>query len=271
MTINQYLLLADLPLVFFDVETTGLLPATGDRICELALLRCHAGSRQEFETLVNPQRRISPRAFAVNGIRPEALVDAPIFADVVVPTLALLDGAVMVAHNASFDVQFLNCELARLGVGPHLAPTLDTLALARRLLRRSSYSLGALAVSFGLPKPTHRAMDDVRALQAVFEHLREGMRQLGVVTLGDALRYQRGLLPDQPDPEPPPLIAVAVREQRRLRLRYAGTSGPLPTDREVQPIELTIERGALCLRAFCYLRNDVRTFVIDRILSAELI
>jgi DNA polymerase III subunit epsilon len=145
------------------------------------------------------------------------------------------------------------------------------LAVARRLLRRTSYSLGALAEAYGIPRPTHRAPDDVRALRSVFDAMLPALEARGVTTVEALLRYARGLQPNEPDPEPPALISLALSERRRLRLRYAGTRSPAPTEREVDPLEVTVERGALCLRAFCYLRNDVRTFVITRIVSVELV
>jgi DNA polymerase III subunit epsilon len=271
MSLNLDAPIAAVPLVFFDVETTGLNPRAGDRICELALLRCLGEDEQSFETLVNPQRALSASAAAVNGIGAAELALAPRFAEVAGPTLALLDGAILVAHNAGFDLLFLNSELQRLGLPPLAQPVLDTLAVARNLLRRSSYSLGSLARSYGLAAPTHRAMSDVRALRQVFAFLLEDLARLGVSTPRALLRYQRGLLPSDPEPRPPEIIALALSEQRRLRMRYNGSSAPAPTDREIDPIELVVERGTLCLRAFCYLRNDVRTFVIDRILAVELV
>jgi len=183
----------------------------------------------------------------------------------------LLEGALLVAHNAGFDMLFLNSELARLDLPALDQPVVDTLAVARKLLRRSSYSLGNLARAYGVPAPTHRAMSDVRALRLVFGFLLDELRALGITTLADLLRYQRGLLPHEPEPQAPELISVAIRERRRLRLRYHGASSVTPSDREVEPIELVIERGALSLRAFCFLRNDLRTFLIARIESLELL
>ena len=87
---------------------------------------------------------------------------------------------------------------------------------------------------------------------------------LGVVTLADLVRAQRGLLPGQPEPEAPPLIAEALRNGTRLRIAYR-TKGGEPTSREILPLEFQVDRGFPRLIAYCYLRNGQRTFYLDRI------
>jgi len=95
-----------------DVETTGLNPQYGDRVCEIALLRCEGGRELgRFHSLVDPGRPISPGAFAVNRIRDEDLIGAPLFADIASTVLEMLGNSVLVAHNAPFDLGFLGSEL----------------------------------------------------------------------------------------------------------------------------------------------------------------
>lgn len=264
--------LDQLPLVFLDVETTGLYPGAGHRVCEVALVRA-VGERTaaSFATLVDPQRDLDAGAAAVNGITPALLAGAPPFAAVADALLALLDGAVLVAHNAPFDCAFLAAELARLGRPAPAEPALDTLVLSRRLLRRSSHSLRALAADLGLPAPTHRALSDTLALRGLFAFLAGRMALVGVHTLGDTLRLQRGLLPGQPDPVPPPPIDQALAEGRMLRIVYASNTTLVPVERLVRPLDLTLESSGLYLRAFCYLRNDVRSFVLSKIEAMELV
>ncbi len=260
-----------LPFTLLDVETTGLLPAEGHRVCEVALLRVRGGVVEAcFETLIDPQRPLDPQAFAVNGISSTILHDAPRFPAVVDTLMELIDGTVLVAHNAPFDLVFLTHELALLGRPAPLNPMLDTLSLARRLLRHQSYSLAALARDLNLPQPTHRAMSDVLALQGLFACLVNHLAENGITTLNGALRRQRGLLPDQPDPVPPPAIARAISEGRRLRIVYSSRSTVIPIERIIQPIELTQGRSGIFLRAYCYLRNDLRSFALTRIEAMEL-
>lgn len=260
-----------LPVTLFDVETTGLLPAHGHRVCEVALLRVRGNVVEaRFETLIDPQRPLDPGAFAVNGISLEILHNAPCFMTIADRLLELIDDTVLVAHNAPFDVAFLTHELELLGYPAPLNPVLDTLTLARRLLRHQSYSLSALAGDLGLPRPVHRAMSDVLTLQGLFAHLVTHLAEQGITTLGDILRRQRGLLPDEPEPVPPPLIEQALREGRRLRIVYCSRTTTVPVERVIKPIELTQGRSGVFLRAYCYLRNDLRAFALNKIEAMEL-
>ena len=264
--------LCDVPLVFLDLETTGLSPYGDDRICEVALQRVTGGIVEvTLDQLIDPQRPLSAQAFRVNRIDSRQLAGAPVFAKLSAAILAPLAGAVLVAHNAPFDVGFLNAELGRTGLPPLDNPVIDTLVLARRLLPgRRSHSLAALVEALGARPPRHRAMADVLALRAVFDDLLERLAPLQIVTLGETLRYARGFSPGDPEPAVPPIIAAALREGTPLRIVYASLSSPEPTERVIRPLELTSERGGFYLRAYCHLRDDVRSFALKKILKAEI-
>jgi DNA polymerase-3 subunit epsilon len=238
----------------------------------VALLRERAGAEEgRLDCLLNPGRPLDPRAAAVNGLRDDDLAAAPPFASVAPAVEALAAGAVLVGHNLAFDLAFLGAELGALGRPPLARPSLDTLPLARRLLRKTAYNLTALAAGLGLPPPSHRAMADVLALQALFHHLRALMAELGATTLGDALRLERGVLPGTPEPEAPPLIAQALAEGRAIRIVYHSRGSPEPTTRTIRPIYLSRERSGVFLRAFCELRQDVRAFAVAKIAAVELL
>ena len=260
--------LKHIPFVLLDLETTGLDATAGDRICEIALLRWQ--NREivgRFETLVNPDRDVSPGAHMVHGIGSDELDHAPLFADVADAFLREVEGAVIVAHNVPFDLHFVDSELARLDRPPLNNIPLDTLTLARCFLAHDRYNLGALSRDLGFDRPAHRAMSDVRALLALFEHLLNRLEMLGVQSLGDLVRAQRGLLPGAPEPEAPALIAEALRNGPRLRIAYRSRGGEA-ISREILPLEFQVARGLPRLMAYCYLRNGQRTFYLDRI--AEL-
>ncbi|MEF3275860.1 MAG: DNA polymerase III subunit epsilon [Chloroflexus sp.] len=259
--------LRDIPLLFFDVETTGLDIHDNHRVCELAMLRWERDRETgRIDTLINPERDLDPQAAQINGINPDELRYAPRFADIAPTVVQLGQQAVRVAHNLPFDDAFLAMELTRCGYPPLTGPALDTLELARRIgIRRGALSLGALANTFGLPTPTHRAMNDVLTLQALFAHLVDKMAEYGVVTLNDALRFTRGLLPGQPEPEAPPPLAAALANGTTLRIVYTSQSHPQPIERRIRPIELVVEPSGLTIRAFCYLRNEIRNFVLAKI------
>lgn len=261
------------PLAFLDFETTGLHPRSGDRVCEVAVQRVVGNVViASVATLINPQRALSERSFAVNQISAAQLAGAPTFAEVAASICAALDGAVIVAHNAPFDLEFLHAELALAGWPPLSATAIDTLVVARRLLpKRPSHSLAALASALGSAPPSHRALDDVLALRAVFEDMAAALAAQGVVSLRDLLRYARGFSPGEPEPAPPQQIADALRDGRLLRIVYRSRSSAEPTERVVRPIELISQRGVLVLRAYCFLREDLRAFMVEKMASIDLV
>ncbi|MBN1630443.1 MAG: hypothetical protein JW990_11810, partial [Thermoleophilia bacterium] len=125
--------LADVPFVAIDLETTGARAGTS-KITEVGAVRIE-GFREvkHFGTLVNPQRPIPPMITQITGITQEMVADAPRIEEVIPELLEFLEGAIVVAHNAAFDVGFLNYELQRLK-GRRLGEgAIDTLPLARAL------------------------------------------------------------------------------------------------------------------------------------------
>lgn len=171
-----------------DVETTGLSRSAGDRVCEVACLRLRSGQELgQFASFVNPECDLGVEAARVNGITPAMLVGAPRFAAVVEPLLSLMSGAVLVAHNAPFDVGFLAAELGRAGYDMPRAPVVDTLPLARKLYRLRRYNLQALAEALRIETTgRHQAMDDVETTGEVLRCLLEDLeRGWNVVTLGE--------------------------------------------------------------------------------------
>lgn len=267
--------LAQASLVFLDVETTGLDPSEGDRVCEIALVRYEHGQAQDaLHQLINPQRPVSLGAFRVHGLSDEMLRDAPPFAHVAQDVLELLHDAVLVGHNTPFDLGFLAAELGRLGLRLPPLIALDTLRLARRAYRLPSYALGAVAQALGIAiaGQTHRAMQDVLLTRGVWERLVADLCPLGLRSIGDFLRAQGGELNfAQPVPiEAPPAIQRALQENLLLRLRYLAESGQ-ETERIVRPLAVMDYGGHATLVAHCLLRDARRHFRLDRILELELI
>lgn len=178
--------LAELPLVFFDTETTGLSFRRGDRVCEIALLRREPGGDEAmYESLIEPGRPISPAAFRVNKISPQLLKGAPRFSEVAPQIKQILEGAIGVAHNANFDIGFLRTEFLYLGQAL-LVPVhcIDTLKLARAFYRFPRNNLGELARAFGIQAEVmHRARADVETMQGVFDAMMRDLAAKGISTL----------------------------------------------------------------------------------------
>ncbi|MFN2290127.1 MAG: exonuclease domain-containing protein [Anaerolineae bacterium] len=258
----------------FDVETTGLSPAYGDRVCEVACLAVRDGIELgRFESLVDPGRPISPGAFRVNRITPEMLASAPTFETIAPSLLALMQDAALVAHNAAFDLGFLAMELEIAQVPPPEGPVVDTLALSRRAYSFASNSLPAVARALDVEAgPAHRAMGDVWTMWQVLDRiLWELDRRWSVTTLGQLLDFQGGPVayPPARTLPLPPTIAEALQAHAEVRMRYVDARGH-ETQRLVRPLRVHEQRGYLYLVAHCHRAGAMRTFRLDRVVELAL-
>lgn len=190
--------LAALPLdqltfVVFDTETTGLSPRDGDRIVQIAGVRIVNGKvrrAEVFDTLVDPERAIPAVSTLVHRITDEMVEDAETIDTVGRRFHDYCDGAVLVAHNAPFDMAFLKSQEAR--IGQHFDhPVLCTVLLSAALFDQSAdHSLDGLCARFGIeipPEARHTALGDALATADVFTHLIGLLRKSGIVTLQDAI------------------------------------------------------------------------------------
>jgi DNA polymerase-3 subunit epsilon len=160
--------IAETPFAFVDLEMTGLDPKE-DRVVEVCVERW-VGERRgaSLASLVRPSARAGGAA-QVHGLDEAALAGAPSFPDLADTLLEILDGAVLVAHAAAWDVAFLEAELARCDKPRSFPHYVDTLVLSRRAFAFRSYSLDSLSGSLSIPRGrAHRAEDDVAVLRAVF-------------------------------------------------------------------------------------------------------
>src|SRR6476659_2647382 len=158
--------------VVFDLETTGLRPGTC-RPCEIGAVRVRGLELEErFQTLANPGARLQPAVAALTGLRDEQLRRAPPVGAAVRRFLGFAGDSVLVAHNARFDLAFLDNETMRLTGRRVAATVVDTVALARRLLGRRPANLAALAYHFVTDaKPCHRALPDAEATAEILLRL----------------------------------------------------------------------------------------------------
>jgi DNA polymerase-3 subunit epsilon len=183
--------LAELTYTVFDTETTGLAPAAGDEIIQIGATRIVAGKlRREdaFEQLVNPQRDIPAAGIAIHGIRPAMVAAAPTI-DAALPSFhAYAVDTVLVAHNAAFDMRFLELKRERTGVAFD-QPVLDTLLLSAVVHpAQESHRLEAIAERLGVPVlGRHTALGDAMVTAEVFLKLIPLLAERGIHTLGDAL------------------------------------------------------------------------------------
>lgn len=163
--------------IVFDTETTGLDPKTGDRVVEIGCVELidHFPTGVTFHEYINPERDMPDEAFRVHGLSQDFLSDKPVFAKIAESFVAFIGDAVLIAHNASFDINFLNHELGLLKM-PSIGMdrVVDTLALARRKHPGGQNSLDALCRRFGIDNSSrtlHGALLDSEILADVYLEL----------------------------------------------------------------------------------------------------
>jgi len=171
--------------IILDTETTGLDPQDGDRIVEIGCLEVvdRVWTGRTYQQYIQPDRSMPDEAFRVHGISEEMLADKPRFHEIVDDFLAFVDGSTVVAHNASFDIKFINWELENCGREPlPMDRVVDTLAIARQKFPGAGNSLDALCRRFDVDntdRTLHGALIDSKLLADVYYHL-TGVKQAGL-------------------------------------------------------------------------------------------
>jgi DNA polymerase-3 subunit epsilon len=231
--------LRDLTFCVVDLETTGGSAEGGSMITEIGAVKVRGGEvLGEFQTLVNPHARIPPFIAVLTGITNSMVSEAPSIESVLPAFLEFAHGTVLVAHNAPFDVGFLQWFAARQGIPWPAFEVLDTAKIARRVITRDdapNCKLSSLARAFhASTTPNHRALSDARATVDVLHGLMERLGGLGVHTIEElstfsakvstAQRRKRHLaegLPHAP--------GVYLFKDEQSRVLYVGTSRDLRT------------------------------------------
>ncbi|MBV9957687.1 MAG: 3'-5' exoribonuclease [Acidobacteria bacterium] len=186
-------LLHESDFVVVDLETTGA-KTPPCRITEIGAYRVSQGRIvEEFQTLVNPETQIPPFIVNLTGITNQMVKDAPLFAEVAPLWLDFARDAVLVAHNAAFDVRFLNHELSRVFPGRRMANShLCTVVLSRRIFPGLlNYRLQTVAEHFSITiSNRHRAGGDARATAEIFLHMLQRMNEHGIRDLASARQFK---------------------------------------------------------------------------------
>ena len=172
--------------VVLDTETTGLNPKLGDRIIEIGCVELlnRRLSERSFHTYLNPEREVELGATRVHGLTREDLMAKPKFAEVAAAFLDYVRGAELIIHNADFDVEFLNMELALVGFAPleqHVARITDTLASAKELHPGKKNSLDALCERYFVDnskRSLHGALADAYLLAECYLAMTRGQESL---------------------------------------------------------------------------------------------
>ena len=216
--------------IIFDTETTGLSPDEGHRMVEIGCIEMvgRMATGRTFHAFFNPQMPMPPEAERVHGHSDAFLADKPLFGARAGDLLEFLGDAQLVAHNAGFDMRFLNAELIRADrPAIPMARAVDTVAMARSRFPGSPASLDALCKRFGVDRShrvLHGALLDAELLAQVYIELTGG-RQIGL-GLADDSGTETGGAGSRPN------LLPIIQRPHRLPRRFAASSAELAVHQE---------------------------------------
>jgi DNA polymerase III subunit epsilon len=217
--------------IVLDTETTGLSPATGDRVVEIGCVELinHIPTGKHFHIYLNPERSMPEDAFRVHGLSDEFLRDKPKFAEKADAFLDFIEDSTLVIHNAPFDMGFLNAELERVRKPSLRNNVIDTVMVARERHPGARVSLDALCKHYGIDnsrRTLHGALLDSEILADVYLELIGG-RQVGLALVEESrsIRVEFKAIPARPRPLPlPSRVSVAEREAHAAFIAKMGES-----------------------------------------------
>ena len=217
--------------IILDTETTGLDPATGDRIVEIGAVELlnHLPTGRTFHVYINPERDMPREAEAVHGLSSAFLKDKPVFSAIVQDFLDFIADAVLIIHNASFDMAFINAELGFLRM-PAIPPerVIDTLHIARQKHPGAANSLDALCRRYGIDnskRTKHGALLDSELLAEVYLELIGG-RQTALVLEATATKKAATVTAAQIKfQRPSPLPSRLTEEERAAHAAFVTALG----------------------------------------------
>lgn len=263
--------------VAFDLETTGKYPLESE-ICEIAGVKWQGGQIvDEYQTLVRPRRRMSDEVIAIHNITNEMVAEAPPVEKVVHQFYKFIEGTVVVAHHAPFDLGFMAWEFESANLNLPKTPALCTAILSRKALPASpNHRLQTLIQHLGLEQgAAHRALDDARACWQVAVRC---FRRVGEnVTLEDLIKYQgvdiswpQYSLNNLAEGEAMLNVISAIRQNRMIEMVYQGGSRP-NQPRQLIPIGVVRNPQGDFLVAREPAEEQPKRFFLSRIKSAHTI
>lgn len=261
------MILANRDFVIFDFETTGLNPAFGDRPCEFGAARYeYDNGLNEVETMqhiVDPQCSIDKEIEEIHGISEETARSHKPFQAIADDVDAFIGDSILVAHNASFDINFLCAEYDIVGIDYPENPIIDTLKLARNIKTFPNNSLEEIAESLNLDnQPTHRSISDVRATA---DFLAYAINHFDPDNINDLINYQDKMVtpPDRPDFTVPEPIATSLENSVDITVDYTSSNNNTTT-RTISPLRISKNNNKQYVIAYDHDKDSVRTFRLDR-------
>ena len=217
--------------IVLDTETTGLDPRKGHRIIEIAAIELDGRkvSRRHFHHYLDPEREVDEEAARVHGFTWDMLKGRAKFADIAASFVEFVEGAELMAHNAPFDMSFINNELRLLGLPPLQNPVVDTLKIAREMHPGKKNGLDALCSRYEIDnthRTLHGALLDTELLAEVYFAMTRGQESLLGDDAAPAIRQPAVLSTDASRPKIrvllPDLAELAVHAQQLLDIDRAS-------------------------------------------------
>lgn len=215
--------------IVLDTETTGLSPATGDRIVEIGCVELinHIPTGKHLHLYLNPERSMPEDAFRVHGLSDEFLRDKPRFAEKADAFLDFVQDATLVIHNAPFDMGFLNAELERVRRPSLRNEVIDTVMVARERHPGARVSLDALCKHYGIDnsrRTLHGALLDAEILAEVYLELIGG-RQVGLALVAETRNVTVEITASAARPRPVPLPSRLSDAEREAHAAFIAKMG----------------------------------------------
>jgi DNA polymerase III epsilon subunit family exonuclease len=275
MSLSRDTLVWDAPTAILDFETTGLSAVAGDRVVEVAIIRTQGlddPDPKHFQDLVYPDMAMPAVARNIHGIDDEMVMDAPLFSEVLPTIERMLNGAVFVAHNTRFDLDFLKRECWRMDrEPPKVKYIIDTLPMARRHFGLPKCGLSALAKRMNIPLTNHhRAMADVKATLGIYREMLQAIDPEKQMTVGEMNDHIEDMGRDGTARSRfSKKLHAAARNGDRVEIDYTRIAGPgsLTTRRQITVQAFRPPN----VDAWCHLRDQARVFRLDRIQRVEIV
>jgi len=260
-------------IVALDIETTGLNPEV-DRIIEIALLKYkNFEIVEKFVQLINPEIE---EFYSISGIKSKDVKYAPKFKDVVENVYNFMEGKIILSHNAKFDISFLKEEFKRTNFPFPKIKIIDTLLIAKRFFNFESNSLDNISKNFNIERfVKHRAEDDARVTLEIFKLFCEIIEDEYQIDLIQKMIFDTDQIINKIyyDLEIYDKILEAIEKREKVIIIYVSnkqSENEMKKEiikREILPLGVIEENGVKYVKAFCYLRNEERTFRFDRIIK----
>ena len=214
--------------IVLDTETTGLDPDSGHRVIEIGCVELvdHFPTGRSFQRYLNPERDMPPDAQRIHGISSEFLSDKPFFSQIAEEFLEFIGDAPLVIHNASFDLKFLNAELARVSRKPLVpARAVDTVDIAKSKYPGSRYSLDELCRRFSIDlsgRSLHGALLDAELTAQVYIELTGGRQKKLLLSPADEASVASSVEIRVVRVRPAPLVALLSDAEQEAHAAFVA-------------------------------------------------